>query len=121
MLTADQAVALREAGLDYYNHNLDTSPEYYGQVVTTRTYQERLDTLEHVRAAGMSTCCGGIVGMGETRRDRAGLLHALATLPAHPDSLRAGDFLGLGRDGVFQVEDHGVGGQRAGLLQRLGV
>ena len=93
MLTADQAVALREAGLDYYNHNLDTSPEYYGQVVTTRTYQERLDTLEHVRAAGMSTCCGGIVGMGETRRDRAGLLHALATLPAHPDSLPVNDLM----------------------------
>ena len=93
MLSADQAVALREAGLDYYNHNLDTSPEYYGQVVTTRTYQERLDTLEHVRAAGMSTCCGGIVGMGETRRDRAGLLHALATLPAHPDSLPVNDLM----------------------------
>jgi biotin synthase len=93
MLSADQAVALREAGLDYYNHNLDTSPEYYGQVVTTRTYQERLDTLEHVRAAGMSTCCGGIVGMGETRRDRAGLLHALATLPAHADSLPINDLM----------------------------
>lgn len=87
MLTAPQAQALRDAGLDYYNHNLDTSPEYYGSVVTTRTYQERLDTLEHVRAVGMSTCCGGIVGMGESRADRAGLLHALATLPAHPDSL----------------------------------
>jgi biotin synthase len=87
MLTADQAVALKDAGLDYYNHNLDTSPEYYGEVVTTRTYQDRLDTLAHVRDAGMSTCCGGIVGMGETRSDRAGLLHQLATLPAHPDSL----------------------------------
>ena len=87
MLTADQAVALKEAGLDYYNHNLDTSPEYYGEVVTTRTYQDRLETLAHVRDAGMSTCCGGIVGMGETRADRAGLLHQLATLPAHPDSL----------------------------------
>ena len=87
MLTADQAVALKEAGLDYYNHNLDTSPEYYGEVVTTRTYQDRLDTLAHVRDAGMSTCCGGIVGMGESRADRAGLLHQLATLPAHPDSL----------------------------------
>ena len=87
MLNADQAKQLKDAGLDYYNHNLDTSPEYYGKVVTTRTYQDRLDTLSHVREAGMSTCCGGIVGMGETRRDRAGLLHALATLPAHPDSL----------------------------------
>lgn len=87
MLTADQAKFLREAGLDYYNHNLDTSPEYYGSVVTTRTYQDRLDTLSHVRAAGMSTCCGGIVGMGESRTDRAGLLHQLAILPEHPDSL----------------------------------
>ena len=87
MLTADQARTLREAGLDYYNHNLDTSPEYYASVVTTRTYQDRLDTLSHVRAAGMSTCCGGIVGMGESRTDRAGLLHQLAILPEHPDSL----------------------------------
>lgn len=87
MLTGEQAAKLREAGLDYYNHNLDTSPEYYSTVVTTRTYQERLDTLAHVRAAGMSTCCGGIVGMGESRTDRAGLLHALATLPEHPTSL----------------------------------
>src|SRR5262249_25159570 len=87
MLTGAQAQALKDAGLDYYNHNLDTSPEYYSTVATTRTYQDRLDTLAHVRAAGMSTCCGGIVGMGETRADRAGLLHALATLPEHPTSL----------------------------------
>ena len=87
MLRADQAGRLHDAGLDYYNHNLDTSPEYYGEVVTTRTWQDRLDTLEHVRAVGMKTCCGGIVGMGETRADRVGFLHALATLPTHPDSL----------------------------------
>jgi biotin synthase len=87
MLTQDQADALKEAGLDYYNHNLDTGPEYYGQVVTTRTYQDRLDTLSAVRNAGVNVCCGGIVGMGETRRDRASLLHSLATLPEHPDSL----------------------------------
>jgi biotin synthase len=87
MLREDQAAALRAAGLDYYNHNLDTSPEYYGEVVTTRTYQDRLETLAHVRAAGMRTCCGGIVGMGESRADRVGFLHALATLPEHPDSL----------------------------------
>ena len=87
MLTPAQAAELKTAGLDYYNHNLDSGPEYYGEVVTTRTYQDRLDTLEYVRSAGMKTCCGGIVGMGETRRDRAGLLHALATLPEHPDSL----------------------------------
>jgi len=93
MLRRDQAVALKAAGLDYYNHNLDTGPDYYDKVVTTRTYQDRLDTLEAVRDAGMSTCCGGIVGMGETRRDRAGLLHQLATLPAHPDSLPVNDLM----------------------------
>jgi biotin synthase len=87
MLTGGQAAALKAAGLDFYNHNLDTGPDYYDQVVTTRTYQDRLDTLAAVREAGLSTCCGGIVGMGEARRDRAGLLHALATLPEHPDSL----------------------------------
>jgi biotin synthase len=93
MLTAGQAQALKAAGLDYYNHNLDTGPDYYSTVVTTRTYQDRLDTLAHVREAGLSTCCGGIVGMGETRRDRAGLLHSLATLPAHPDSLPINDLM----------------------------
>jgi biotin synthase len=87
MLTPGQARALKAAGLDYYNHNLDTGPEYYGEVVTTRTYQDRLETLSAVRAEGLSVCCGGIVGMGEARRDRAGLLHALAALPEHPDSL----------------------------------
>ena len=93
MLTPAQAEGLKAAGLDYYNHNLDTGPDYYASVVTTRTYQDRLDTLAAVRAAGMSTCCGGIVGMGETRRDRAGLLHALATLPEHPDSLPINDLM----------------------------
>ena len=87
MLTPPQAKALKAAGLDYYNHNLDTGPDYYADVVTTRTYQDRLDTLAAVRAEGMAVCCGGIVGMGESRRDRAGLLHALATLPDHPESL----------------------------------
>ncbi|HEX7760880.1 MAG TPA: biotin synthase BioB [Caulobacteraceae bacterium] len=93
MLEPHQAAALKDAGLDYYNHNLDTGPDYYASVVTTRTYQDRLDTLTAVRDAGISTCCGGIVGMGETRRDRAGLLHALATLPAHPDSLPINDLM----------------------------
>ncbi len=93
MLEPDQAKALKAAGLDYYNHNLDTGPEYYSTVVTTRTYQDRLDTLASVRAAGISVCCGGIVGMGETRRDRAGLLHALANLPEHPDSLPINDLM----------------------------
>ncbi len=87
MLTPPQARALKAAGLDYYNHNLDTGPEHYAAVVTTRTYQDRLDTLQAVRAEGMAVCCGGIVGLGESRRDRAGLLHALAVLPDHPESL----------------------------------
>ena len=87
MLTAGQARELADAGLDYYNHNLDTSPEYYGEIITTRSYQDRLDTLAHVRAAGVHVCCGGIVGMGETRADRAGLLVQLANLPEHPESV----------------------------------
>jgi len=93
MLSGEQAGTLKAAGLDYYNHNLDTGPDYYDKVVTTRTYQDRLDTLEAVRSVGMKTCCGGIVGMGETRRDRAGLLHALATLPTHPESLPINDLM----------------------------
>lgn len=93
MLTAGQARALKAAGLDFYNHNLDTGPDYYDKVVTTRTYGDRLDTLAVVRDAGISTCCGGIVGMGETRRDRAGLLHQLATLPSHPESLPINDLM----------------------------
>ena len=80
MLTESQADQLAEAGLDYYNHNLDTSPEYYGDIITTRTYKDRLDTLEHVRAAGMKVCSGGIVGMGEEQTDRAGLLQQLANI-----------------------------------------
>ena len=87
MLTRDQAVALKQAGLDYYNHNLDTSPEYYGDIITTRTYQDRLNTLENVRAAGMNVCSGGIVGMGETLGDRASMLVQLANLPEQPQSV----------------------------------
>jgi len=87
MLTTEQAQELSEAGLDYYNHNLDTSPEYYGEVITTRSYQDRLDTLGHVRAAGMKVCSGGIVGMGEKPSDRAGLLQQLANMPQHPESV----------------------------------
>ena len=87
MLSGTQAQALKAAGLDYYNHNLDTDPEYYGDIIHTREVQDRLDTLGHVRDAGMKTCCGGIVGMGESRRQRAGLLQTLANLPAHPDSV----------------------------------
>lgn len=87
MLTGDQARQLKAAGLDYYNHNIDTSPEHYGEIISTRTFAERLDTLEEVRQAGISVCCGGIVGMGESREDRVGFLHALATLPRHPESV----------------------------------
>ena len=87
MLTPEQATELKAAGLDYYNHNLDTSEAFYGEIVTTRTYQERLDTLAAVRAADLKVCCGGIIGMGESVRDRAQLLTTLATLPEHPESV----------------------------------
>ncbi len=87
MLTGDQARRLKSAGLDYYNHNLDTSPEYYGAIITTRTYQDRLDTLAHVRDAGIHVCCGGIVGMGESAEDRVGMIATLANLPVHPESV----------------------------------
>ncbi len=87
MLSGEQAQALKAAGLDYYNHNIDTAPELYGDIIHTREMQDRFDTLGHVRDAGMKTCCGGIVGMGESRRQRAGLLQTLANLPAHPDSV----------------------------------
>ena len=87
MLTASQAERLGDAGLDYYNHNLDTSREHYPNVITTRTYDDRLNTLEHVRASGMKVCSGGILGLGEQRADRVGLLHELATLPIHPESV----------------------------------
>jgi biotin synthase len=87
MLSASQAVELKEAGLDFYNHNLDSSAQYYEKIITTRTYQDRLDTLEAVRDAGINVCCGGIVGMGEQPEDRVALLHTLATLPDHPQSV----------------------------------
>jgi biotin synthase len=87
MLDGEQARALKDAGLDYYNHNLDTAPEYYGKVIGTRTYQDRLDTLERVRDAGISVCCGGIVGMGETRAHRAGLIAQLANMEPYPDTV----------------------------------
>ncbi|TLS68550.1 biotin synthase BioB [Mariprofundus erugo] len=87
MLSAEQAARLKEAGLDYYNHNLDSAPEYYKEIISTRTYEERLDTLKHVRAEGMSICCGGIVGMGESRRHRAGLVAQLARMSPHPESV----------------------------------
>ncbi len=87
MLTAAQAHRLKAAGLDYYNHNLDSSPEFYGTIITTRTYRDRLETLDHVRTAGINVCCGGIVGMGETRDDRVGMIAVLANLPVQPESV----------------------------------
>ena len=95
MLKPGQAERLREAGLDYYNHNLDTSPEFYGQIITTREYRDRLDTLERVRAAGLRVCCGGILGMGETRRDRAALIAQLASLDPYPESVPINDLVAV--------------------------
>ncbi len=107
MLSADQARELKDAGLDYYNHNLDTSESHYSKVITTRTYQDRLDTLEAVRAAGINVCCGGILGLGETELDRAQLLHTLATLPEHPQSVPINQLMqvpGTPLHGVAKVE-----------------
>jgi biotin synthase len=105
MLTADQATRLKQSGLDYYNHNLDTSPEYYRHVITTRTYQDRLETLDHVRNAGLAVCCGGIVGMGESREDRVGLIHALATLAVHPESVPVNALVGENTRAVATAQD----------------
>ena len=93
MLKPAQAERLADAGLDYYNHNLDTSPEYYGKIISTRTYEDRLETLANVRAAGVKVCCGGIVGMGEQESDRAGLLQQLANLEPHPESVPINDLV----------------------------
>jgi biotin synthase len=87
MLTPEQCTELKEAGLDFYNHNLDTSPEYYSEIITTRTYDDRLQTLQNVYEAGLNTCCGGILGMGETVADRLKLLQQIANLPSHPRSV----------------------------------
>lgn len=107
MLNERQAGRLKEAGLDYYNHNLDTSPEYYREVISTRTYDDRLDTLNNVRKAGLNVCCGGIVGMGETREDRAGLLVELANLPEHPQSVPINNLVqvrGTPLDGIDAID-----------------
>ncbi|MCM5703580.1 biotin synthase BioB [Larsenimonas salina] len=104
-LTPEQAQALSDAGLDYYNHNLDTSPEYYGDIITTRTFGERLDTLANVRDAGMKVCCGGILGMGETEQDRVGLLEQLATLPTHPESVPINMLIRIPGTPLEHVED----------------
>ncbi|MEH0689530.1 biotin synthase BioB [Vibrio cholerae] len=105
MLTAEQAKELSQAGLDYYNHNLDTSPEFYGNIITTRTYQDRLDTLSHVRDAGMKICSGGIIGMGESANDRAGLLVELANLPTHPESVPINMLVKVKGTPLEEVED----------------
>ncbi len=104
-LTPEQSGALAEAGLDYYNHNLDTSPEYYGEIITTRSFQERLDTLGHVRKAGMKVCAGGIVGMGEGESDRAGLLQQLANMPEHPESVPINMLVRVSGTPLENVED----------------
>ncbi len=105
MLTEPQAVTLADAGLDFYNHNLDTSPEFYGTIITTRTYEDRLETLANCRTAGLSLCAGGIVGMGESRRDRAGLLTQLAALDPHPESVPVNLLVKVPGTPLGEVED----------------
>lgn len=105
MLSPDQARQLGDAGLDYYNHNLDTSPEYYGRIITTRSYADRLNTLSHVREAGIKVCSGGIIGMGEKREDRIGLLMELANLPVHPDSVPINMLVKIAGTPLGDVED----------------
>ncbi|WP_018864614.1 biotin synthase BioB [Thioalkalivibrio sp. ARh3] len=105
MLKAEQAKRLSEAGLDYYNHNLDTSPEFYGHIISTRTYEDRLETLEHVREAGMNVCCGGILGMGESRRDRARLLQQMSNLPKHPESVPINQLIQVEGTPLHGIED----------------
>ncbi|WP_336042604.1 biotin synthase BioB [Acinetobacter dispersus] len=104
MLNASQAERLKDAGLDYYNHNLDTSREYYSHIISTRTFDDRLDTLDHVRQAGLKVCSGGIVGLGESREDRIGLLHELATLPLHPESVPINMLVPIEGTPLAQVE-----------------
>jgi len=104
MLKPGQAERLREAGLDYYNHNLDTSPEFYGQIITTRAYRDRLETLQRVRDAGLRVCCGGIVGMGESRRDRAGLIAQLASLDPYPESVPINNLVRVEGTPLSEVE-----------------
>ena len=104
MLTTDQAQQLKDAGLDYYNHNLDTSESHYRKIITTRTYQDRLDTLQAVRDAGINVCCGGILGLGETQIDRAQLLHTLATLPQHPQSVPINQLMQVPGTPLFGAE-----------------
>ena len=105
MLTEDQASRLKGQGLDFYNHNLDTSPEFYGEIITTRTFQDRLATLEHVRNSGMAVCCGGIVGMGESAQDRLSMLLQLANLPRHPESVPINLLVRVEGTPLYEVSD----------------
>lgn len=105
MLSEDHATSLKDAGLDYYNHNLDTSPEYYGEIITTRTYDDRLETLENVRTAGMKVCCGGIVGMGEDENDRVGLLVTLANLDPQPESVPINNLIKIPGTPLADLDD----------------
>jgi biotin synthase len=104
-LSVEQTAALAEAGLDYYNHNIDSSREYYAKIITTRSFDERLDTLEHVRAAGIKVCSGGIVGMGESARDRVGFLRELANLPQHPESVPINNLVKIPGTPLADVDD----------------
>lgn len=105
MLNEDQAQQLQDAGLEYYNHNLDTSPEFYGEIITTRTYDDRLETLDNVRKAGMKVCCGGIVGMGESKTDRVGLLETLANLDPYPESVPINNLVKVAGTPLAEIED----------------
>jgi len=105
MLNEEQAEQLQDAGLEYYNHNLDTSPEFYGEIITTRTYDDRLETLENVREAGMKVCCGGIVGMGESKTDRVGLLETLANLDPYPESVPINNLVKVAGTPLEEIED----------------
>ena len=105
MLKPEQAERLADAGLEYYNHNLDTSPEFYGEIISTRTYDDRLETLENVREAGMKVCCGGIVGMGETKTDRVGLIEALANLEPYPESVPINNLVKVAGTPLGELED----------------
>ncbi len=105
MLKPEQAAQLADAGLEYYNHNLDTSPEFYGEIISTRTYDDRLETLENVRGAGMKVCCGGIVGMGETKTDRVGLIEALANLEPYPESVPINNLVKVAGTPLGELED----------------
>ena len=110
MLNKEQAKQLKEAGLTAYNHNLDTSEEHYSKVVTTRTYEDRLETLQNVRDAGLSTCCGGILGLGESHEDRVSLLHTLSTMEKHPESVPVNAL--VPNEGLFLVEVHHINIQK---------